>query len=216
MLNTPAGMPVWRAARRMTSATHSAVAIWPVWALNTTGQPAASAAAVSPPAVENASGKLLAPNTATGPTLPRLAQIGARQRLPIRQRRIDTGSQTVAAPQYAGKQPHLAAGAPAFTAQPGHGQRRLPAGKGQKLVVQRIQLIGNGIQKPGPMFRRQAAINAKGATGRLAGGDSLLFGGLIKTPRQRFAADGVKLSSTVSPWALRSLPIKLYPVIFMT
>ena len=32
-----------------------------------TGQPAASALAVSPPAVEKASGKLLAPKTATGP-----------------------------------------------------------------------------------------------------------------------------------------------------
>ncbi|MCY1232252.1 hypothetical protein D9M72_447330 [compost metagenome] len=36
-------------------------------ALTTTGQPAASAEAVSPPATEKASGKLLAPNTATGP-----------------------------------------------------------------------------------------------------------------------------------------------------
>ena len=32
-----------------------------------TGHPAASALAVSPPAVEKASGKLLAPKTATGP-----------------------------------------------------------------------------------------------------------------------------------------------------
>ena len=32
------------------------------------GQPAANAEAVSPPAVENASGKLLEPNTTTGPT----------------------------------------------------------------------------------------------------------------------------------------------------
>ena len=32
-----------------------------------TGQPAASAEAVSPPATEKAKGKLLAPNTATGP-----------------------------------------------------------------------------------------------------------------------------------------------------
>jgi hypothetical protein len=36
-------------------------------ALTTTGQPAASALAVSPPGTENASGKLLAPNTPTGP-----------------------------------------------------------------------------------------------------------------------------------------------------
>ncbi len=35
--------------------------------MTTTGQPAASAEAVSPPATENANGKLLAANTATGP-----------------------------------------------------------------------------------------------------------------------------------------------------
>ncbi|KCX76817.1 hypothetical protein J532_4523, partial [Acinetobacter baumannii 940793] len=40
----------------------------PLWAFITTEQPAASAEAVSPPAVENAKGKLLAPKTATGPT----------------------------------------------------------------------------------------------------------------------------------------------------
>ena len=59
---------------------HAATAAWialpassevPGWAgcaLASTGQPAASAEAVSPPATENASGKLLAPNTATGPS----------------------------------------------------------------------------------------------------------------------------------------------------
>ena len=40
---------------------------WPVWALTTTGQPAAKAEAVSPPNTENANGKLLAENMATGP-----------------------------------------------------------------------------------------------------------------------------------------------------
>ena len=40
----------------MASATSSAVAIWPECALKTTGHPAAKAATVSPPAVENASG----------------------------------------------------------------------------------------------------------------------------------------------------------------
>ena len=39
--------------------------------LTTTGQPAAIAAAVSPPATEKASGKLEAPNTATGPSATR-------------------------------------------------------------------------------------------------------------------------------------------------
>ena len=47
--------------------TSSAVPGWALWALTITGQPAANAEAVSPPATENANGKLLAPNTATGP-----------------------------------------------------------------------------------------------------------------------------------------------------
>ncbi len=49
--------------------TSSDVPGWAEWALTMTGQPAASADAVSPPATENASGKLLAPKTPTGLTL---------------------------------------------------------------------------------------------------------------------------------------------------
>jgi hypothetical protein len=48
--------------------TSSLVPGWALCALTMTGQPAASAEAVSPPATEKASGKLLAPNTATGPS----------------------------------------------------------------------------------------------------------------------------------------------------
>ena len=50
------------------SAVTSEVTGWASCALTTTGQPAASAEAVSPPATENANGKLDAANTATGPT----------------------------------------------------------------------------------------------------------------------------------------------------
>jgi hypothetical protein len=53
-VETPAGMPLRSAARMIALATCSAVARWPLWALNITGQPAASAEAVSPPAVEKA------------------------------------------------------------------------------------------------------------------------------------------------------------------
>ena len=55
-------------ARPIARATSSPVRGWAGWPLTTTGQPAASAEAVSPPAVEKASGKLLAPKTATGPS----------------------------------------------------------------------------------------------------------------------------------------------------
>jgi hypothetical protein len=44
-----AGKPHRTTARTIASAVSSAVAIWPGWAFTTTGQPAASAEAVSPP-----------------------------------------------------------------------------------------------------------------------------------------------------------------------
>src|SRR5688572_12149678 len=67
MLKTPAGRLHFFAAVTIAAATNSQVPGCAGCALNTTGQPAASALTVSPPAVENAKGKLLAPNTATGP-----------------------------------------------------------------------------------------------------------------------------------------------------
>lgn len=54
-------------AARTARATSSPVPGWAGWPFTTTGQPAARAAAVSPPATEKASGKFEAPNTATGP-----------------------------------------------------------------------------------------------------------------------------------------------------
>ncbi len=60
-------MPVRFAALMMALLTSSEVPGWLGCAFTTTGLPAASADAVSPPATENASGKLLAANTTTGP-----------------------------------------------------------------------------------------------------------------------------------------------------
>src|SRR5690606_42100538 len=65
--NTPSGIPVFCAAFTMALDTRELVPGWEECAFTTTGQPEARAEAVSPPAVENAKGKLLAPNTATGP-----------------------------------------------------------------------------------------------------------------------------------------------------
>ena len=66
--NTPAGAPAEASAWVTTSAVTSEVTGCASCAFTTTGQPAASAEAVSPPATENANGKLDAANTATGPT----------------------------------------------------------------------------------------------------------------------------------------------------
>ena len=65
--NAPSGKRVAASASRITPATRCDVSGCAGCARSTTGQPTASAEAVSPPATENASGKLLAANTAAGP-----------------------------------------------------------------------------------------------------------------------------------------------------
>src|SRR5690606_13685136 len=55
------------AALLIAMATNSPVPGWEGCPFTTTGQPLAKADAVSPPATENAKGKLLAPNTPTAP-----------------------------------------------------------------------------------------------------------------------------------------------------
>ena len=64
----PSGSPASSSARRTSRATISLVPGCEGWPLTITGQPAASAEALSPPAVLKASGKFDAPKTATGPT----------------------------------------------------------------------------------------------------------------------------------------------------
>ncbi len=64
---TPSGAPAATSASWATAMMASDSCGWPGLGLTTTGQPEANADAVSPPRVENANGKLLAANTATGP-----------------------------------------------------------------------------------------------------------------------------------------------------
>ena len=64
----PSGAPAASAPRTIARWTAADSAGCDECALATTGQPAAIAAAVSPPATENANGKFDAPNTATGPS----------------------------------------------------------------------------------------------------------------------------------------------------
>jgi hypothetical protein len=66
--NSPAGRPQAATARTTAWPTSSAVPGCARCALTITGQPAARAEAVSPPATEKARGKLLEPNTTTGPS----------------------------------------------------------------------------------------------------------------------------------------------------
>ena len=110
--NVPSGRPAALTASVMARPTSSEVPGWASCALTTTGQPAARADAVSPPATENASGKLLAPNTATGPERDgALADVGPRQRRAVGQRGVDAGAGPAALAQDLGEQPQLTGGA---------------------------------------------------------------------------------------------------------
>ena len=68
MPTSPAGRPCSLSTCCTRANTRAESSRWPVWALTTTEQPAASADAVSPPSTEKANGKLLAENIATGPS----------------------------------------------------------------------------------------------------------------------------------------------------
>ena len=95
------------------------------WALTTTGQPAASAEAVSPPATENANGKLDAANTATGPmglTMRRSPGTPVAAGLVI-------GVGIAAVGQHIAEHPQLAGGAGHLAGQPGAAQGGLGVGQ---------------------------------------------------------------------------------------
>ena len=148
-----------------------------LWALKTTGQPAASAEAVSPPAVEKASGKLLAPKTATGPErdLP-LADVGARQGSAVRQRRVDPDAAEVTLADDAGEEPELAGGA---ARSPWSLAAGSPVSRPARVTSSSpigLDVLGNGLEEPGVGFRVERTEGGVGRGGRCGGVLQLLLG----------------------------------------
>lgn len=88
---------------------------WPEWALITTGQPAASTEAVSPPGTLKANGELLAENIATGPSGTRVRTMAGWRRA-RHSRIIDMGKRHAGFGQV-GKTPQLECGAIEFAIQ---------------------------------------------------------------------------------------------------
>ena len=88
---------------------------------------------MSPPATENASGKLLAPKTATGPERHgALPDVGARRRGPVGLGGIDAGTGPAALAQHGGEQPQLTGGASDLAGDAGLGQAGLGDGAGDE------------------------------------------------------------------------------------
>ena len=113
-----------------------------------TGQPAASALAVSPPAVEKASGKLLAPNTATGPMGTSMRRTSGRGiGLASGSARVDDRLDVVAGVDDGGEGLELARGALELAAQARLGQPGLGPGDGDDLVARGAQPRGGAAQQ---------------------------------------------------------------------
>jgi hypothetical protein len=116
-----------------------------------TGQPAASAEAVSPPATEKASGKLLAPKTTTGPSgrnIERTSGFGTGWR--CGSALIDPGIDPAPSPISIGKHPELIAGATNLTLNARHWQAALGHRPGSQRLGDRLDASGDHSRKTRP------------------------------------------------------------------
>ena len=161
------------------------------WPLTITGQPAASADAVSPPAVENASGKLEAPNTATGPSgtcMRRTSGLGIGTASGSGWSMIASASSpvsTIAA--NASSWPAVRSSSPRRRAS---GSPALGLGDGDDLVARRAQTRrGAAQQRRAPAAIAQGAGPVHGRGGRDGGADVL--GRRLGEARPRLAGAGI-------------------------
>jgi hypothetical protein len=138
--------------------------------LTTTGHPAASAAAVSPPAVEKASGKFDAANTATGADRPlHHPELRPGQRLAVGQRLVVPPIEVVAGADVAREEPELAGRPAAFAFEPDGEQTGLGrADRGDRLRP-RLDLVGDPLEEGRPLLAGGIAVAPERLLRRLRG-----------------------------------------------
>ncbi|MNO72669.1 hypothetical protein D3C76_636230 [compost metagenome] len=120
-----------------------------------------------------------------------LTQVRTRQRLTLRQGLVDARAVEVATPQHSGEQAHLAAGAATLTDNPCSRQRGFAAHHAYELIPQRIQFIGDSVEKLCAPLGTQGAISRVRCSGSLGGGIDFFRGGLDESMGQRLAGFGV-------------------------
>jgi len=189
---SPAGSPHAATARTTACPTSSAVPACARWAFTTTGQPAASADAVSPPATENAKGKLLDPEPPRAPTRSacaagRAAAAVADQATPRRCAHRPTSRR--ARPRQTAATARRCA--PARRRAARAAGPLLGVGPLEQCITQRLDLARDGFQQLGPRLRRTSAIILKRNRRRIQ--RRIHFGqrGLVKIRRERCARGGI-------------------------
>ncbi len=98
-----------------------------------------------------------------------LSQIGARQRLAIRQGRVDAHIEPLAGAHRPGKQPQLPAGAPALPQEPCLWQPGFHHCAFDQVIADRLDLVGHGLEKGGTRLQRGVAVIIERRPGQLAG-----------------------------------------------
>jgi hypothetical protein len=157
-------------AASMAWATISPVPGWAEWPLTTTGQPAARAEAVSPPAVEKARGKFEAPNTATGPMGRWISLMSGRGagwrsgRAASWRRSSQSSLQDVA-----GEEAELHGGATAFALQPGGGEAGFLGADLGDLCAPRLDLVSDAVQEVCPVLAGLGSVGGEGGFGGVTG-----------------------------------------------
>ena len=111
-----------------------------------TGQPAARADAVSPPATENANGKFEAENTATGPTGTSRRRSSGRGGVADGVGVVDGQLEVRALLDDGREQAELPGGAADLAAQARGSEARLAVGDLDELVGRRVERVGGGAQ----------------------------------------------------------------------
>lgn len=136
-----------------------------------------------------------------------LAQVRARQGLAVGQGPVDARAVKVTTTQHRGEQAHLATGAPALAVDARSRQCRFAANQLDKIILQRIQLIGHRLQELRPTRGTQGPVRRVRGSGGLGGGIHLGGRGLIELLRQGLAGTGVDAFRVMLPWALRWPPM---------
>ena len=197
--NVPAGMPLSATASLMARATSSEVPGCASWALTTTGQPAASAEAVSPPATENASGKLR--RAEHGDRAERdqaLAHVGARQRGAIGKRGVDAGAVPAAVAQHAGEQSQLTGGATDLAGDAGLRKAGFGDGACDERLADGLDVGGDRFEELRALLGGGGAVGVEGLGGGGAGGLDVAGVAVLVDRLQRLSGGGIEPSDLLT------------------
>lgn len=99
-----------------------------------------------------------------------------------------------------------------FAAQPRQGQGRFLHGEGEENIIQRVYLLGDGVEKVSALFRAELRIGRKSRGGGFGGGGGFCRRGLVEAVTGRLTVVGAQAEQRRFPSARRWPPINCWPL----